>query len=97
MSGREQTRNKQCVAPRERGTHPNPRVPAPSAEEQIEAQGKLNGFIQDVHKIEPEMQFIMETTVTSAADLAKVPAVQAADRRFAFQSCHLRQQAILIC
>ena len=76
--------------------HPNPRAPAPTEQACAEAAEKLNKFVEDVWRIAPRMNFVVEATAITREELNRVPALDPSDSRVSFQGCHLRAQAFLV-
>ena len=76
--------------------NPNPTAPAPTEEESNIAATKMQKFVEDVWKVSPNMLFIVEATVITREELARVSALNPSDKRVSFQGCHLGAKAVLV-
>ena len=74
----------------------NPKASPPTPETCLKARQDMENFVQEVWKVSPDMQFVVEATVTTKQKLDLVPSLVPSDPRVSFQGCHCHAACVLV-
>ena len=74
----------------------NREAPPPTPETCSKARQDMENFVQEVWKESPDMQFVVEATVTTQEGLDRVPSLVPSDPRVSFQGCHCHDACVLV-